>query len=97
MDTIKIEGFICKTSWDSYTFFASRMDQHGYMTVCPHTLEFTIPEDFNPVAAELSMLEKRLDSLADEYAEKVKPVKDRIANLKCIEYTPATADEPMPF
>lgn len=91
METIKIEGFILKTPYGDkdFTFSVGEMSKYGYLTVCPHSFEFTVPAEFNPIAAEVSMLEKKLDEMNDEHAHQVKVVKDRIANLLCIEYTPS--------
>lgn len=89
MKTIKIEGFISKGTSGDYQFFMSDMSEYGYMLVCPHVLEFTLPETFNPVAAEVSMLNKKLDNLQAEHDRAASVIKDRISNLLCLEYTPA--------
>jgi hypothetical protein len=92
MDTIRIEGFIAQSPYGTgYSFVECDMTAHGYVTVCPHVLEFTIPQTFNPVAAKVSMLEKQLDKLSEEHHQKVKRIKDRIANLLCIEYSASAA------
>lgn len=102
METIKIEGFIAKSPYGSgFTHIPVDMSEHGYITVCPHTIEVPMPADFNPIAAEVAALNKKLDKENEEHADRVKLIKDRIANLLCIEYTPATAtetaDDGLPF
>lgn len=88
MNTIKIPGFIVKNEYGTYHHAICDMSEYGYITVCPHDIEIPMPAEFNPVAAEVSMLEKKLNVMANEHAQKVKQIKDRIANLLCIEYTP---------
>ena len=95
MKTIEISGHIYakRNTFDDsidYTFFSYEgMDEHGYLYVCPHKVVAEVPATFNPIAAEVSALEKQRDKLRDEFNARVKQINDRIANLQCIEYTPA--------
>ena len=93
MDAIKIEGFILKSPHgaDHYSFAQHTMEKYGYITVCPYTLEFTIPAEFNPIAAEVAVLNKKIDDMNAEHGQQIKAIKDRIANLLCLEYTPSVA------
>ena len=89
MNTITIEGFIFKSPYGTYTHASCDMAEHGYVLIGPHNIEFEIPADFNPVAAEVAALEKKLDTLNDEHQQKVAAIKSRIKDLQCIGYTPA--------
>ena len=88
MSTIKLPGFILKSEYGTYMHASFEGEKHGYITVCKHDIEVTLPADFNPIAAEVSMLNKKLDDMADKHAYEVKQVKDRIANLLCLENKP---------
>jgi len=69
-----------------YQIFTFDASAHGdYTLVCKQEIELEIPADFNPVAAEIAGIEKRLDAAQDEYLRKVQQLKDRIASLRCIE------------
>jgi hypothetical protein len=90
MEQITIDGYIHakKESWQSeytYHFFACDMSRHGYIKICEHPVKFSIPIGFNITAAEISVLEKELDSLSDKYMDSSIAIKSRIAELQCIE------------
>ena len=103
MTTITITGFIhvIQEQWDdnpTYTFMSAKdMSKYGYTMVCQHTIEVAIPADFNPVAAEVAMLEKTKEDLADDYHIAVRRIDDRIKSLLCIGHTVEVDDEPLPF
>lgn len=87
--TVEIAGFILESEYEYTTWAQHEMSDRGYTTIIPHTITFTVPADFNPVAAEIAAIEKKMDSMADEYHSKVAQLKERIANLLCIENSPA--------
>ena len=86
---IKIPGFILKTSNGTYIHSICEMPEYGYMTVCKHDIVATTPADFDPVAAEVSMLNQKIDELDAQHNYAVKQIRDRLANLLCLDYTPA--------
>lgn len=103
MTTITINGFIHaqKAQFSdavTYQFMTSKdMSEYGYMLICPHDMTFTIPAEFNPVAAEVSILEKKKDKLADEYHGAVRQINDRISSLLCIGHTVEVGDDSAPL
>jgi hypothetical protein len=54
------------------------------------TLEYEVPDDFNPIPAKVAALNKHIDTLADEYHGKVAKIKGQINDLLCLE-APAKA------
>ncbi|KAF3997505.1 hypothetical protein [Glaciimonas immobilis] len=94
---IKIQCFIhhkrCKyTDTVTHAVFGNDdMTNCGYVLIGPHEFEYEIPADFNPVASEIAALEKNLDTMADEYHIGVAKIKDRIAELQCIEMSEVPA------
>jgi hypothetical protein len=87
MAKIAIKGFILKSkdSWNSdfLTFHNTEMLE-SYLTVCPHTIEFEMPEDFNPVLAEIDGLIKQKNA----FMASIAAINDRISNLQCLEFNP---------
>jgi hypothetical protein len=85
---IKIKGFIQKSPHrEGFHFCASDMSQYGYITVgeVDTEIDYDIPADWNPVAAEVAALNKHLQEISDEHHAKVRQIKGRIAELLCIE------------
>lgn len=80
---VEVPGFILLSGYGTAMHCA--IELNGYTTLMPHVLKFTVPTDYNPVATELAALEKTLDSMADAYHSGVAKIKDRIAQLQCIE------------
>jgi hypothetical protein len=91
---VEIPGFVLSSEYGYVTWSQNEMLDHGYVTVAPHSLAFTVPDDFNSIASEVEMLNKKIDAMADEYHGKVAQIKERIANLLCIEHTPAEEVDP---
>jgi hypothetical protein len=89
MATITIQGFVHKQeNSDKMIFWPSDMSEYGYTMVGPHEFQYKIPSDFNPVAAEVAMLDKKLADIKNEYADRVRVIEDRKARLLCIENNP---------
>lgn len=90
MEQITIDGYIHakKEAWSGeyeYHFFVYDMSKHGYIKVCEHSIKSDIPEGFNMISAEVSVLESELDSLSEKYMKSVSAIKSRISELQCIE------------
>lgn len=88
MEVVQVTGAVFKTEYGEYEFSRYDMTKHGWIKICDHTLVFTIPANFNPVAAEVKMWENKLDAMIEDHIEKTSIIKDKIANLLSIEYTP---------
>jgi len=90
MCTITQKGFLhaTKNQWSSeltYQFFTSDMSAYGYMLVGPQEVTFTIPDDFNDIAAEVKLLEGRKSRLVDKFNADIAPINERLQDLKCLE------------
>lgn len=89
MAKIIIKGFVQLASHSKLPAFNNfDMSKYGDIMIAPHEFEYDMPDDFNPIAAEVDMLNKKKNELADEYHGKQKQLDERIANLLCIEHTP---------
>lgn len=69
-----------------YEFFQFDMTEYGYMKVCEHAFEVEIPDNFNPIAAQVESLNAQKTKLQNEFNARVREINDQIANLQCIEY-----------
>jgi len=58
----------------------------NYTPVCPYTLNFEIPDNWNPVTDEIAILEKARDQLQKEYKRKNTEITNKIAKYLSIEY-----------
>jgi len=94
MTKVTIKAFVHadKYSASGYTIYPVDMSRQ-FGTVCLGSVEveYTIPPDFNPVAAEVAMLEKKLHFLADEYHGKAAQINGRIRDLQCLPAPGVTA------
>jgi len=95
MAKIRIEGFIHaqKSEFSDetyYSFFTYKdMSEYGRMLVCPHVLEFELPAEFNPVAAQIASLTAQKEKLRQEFAASVRRIDEQISKLQAIEFTPS--------
>jgi hypothetical protein len=86
METVKIKGLIHKSACsDDFHFFSGDMTQYGYLIVAPYVIEYEVPVGFDPIAAEVSALNKTLDTISEKYTDQVRQLKSRIAELLCLE------------
>jgi hypothetical protein len=90
--THKITVFIHKPRVECLGFMLHTGDltERGYPLIGTQEILFTIPEGFNPVAAELAMLNKELETLNDQHMQRVAQIKGRINDLLALSYEPKT-------
>lgn len=88
-DVLTIEGFILLDQFCGVSFCGCELQQHGYTTIGAHAFTYAVPADYNPVAAEVAAIDKKLDQMADEYHGKVKQLNQRKQELLCIELSPS--------
>lgn len=101
MAKISISGFIHAipaTEWDTGTDVVDGhrmtfsvfddMSDHGWVEVCPYTLEFSLPEGWDPRAQQIEALKAQKEKLKREFAESVMRIDTQISRLQAIEYAP---------
>lgn len=93
MKTVKLTAYVHVDKYNDGKYFAHSADMTNWGDVClgKAEFEFTIPEDFNPVAAEVAMLEKKLGAMAAEYHTNAAKIKSRISDLQCLPAPEVTA------
>ena len=83
---VEVPGFIIKPQWGHPTHATHEMTEHGYITIMPYTLKFTVPDDFNPVAAQVAALEAAREKLRKEFNARINQIEDEISKLQAICY-----------
>lgn len=71
-----------------YTLCQADMSKYGlgYVVVGPVVVEYETPDDFNPVAAEIAVLQERANELRRGYESSVAQINRRVSELTAIEY-----------
>lgn len=76
---------------ERFELFACDMSQYGFIMIGPVEVEVDVPDDFNRTAAQITTLEKKLDTMSAEYQRNCAAIRGRISDLQCIEHSPAGA------
>jgi hypothetical protein len=93
METHRVTCFVHKSTYgESLQVFNVDMSEYGYLLIGEHAFDYTIPEDFNPVKAELATLNKKLQSLTEDFNDKVRLIEQRKNDLLSIEYQQVDED-----
>ena len=71
-----------------YFLHSSDMTEYGYVTVGTMDVEFEVPDDFNPVQAEIEMLKTVKAKIESDAMVKTHHIEEQIRNLQCLEYRP---------
>lgn len=72
-----------------YHLFSSDMSVYGYIPVADCSIAIDLPDDFDPVSAEINMLRNK----ADKARVKVNMIQERISKLLCLEHKPDLCDD----
>jgi len=87
---VTIKAFVHKAQYgDGYSVYSVDMSKYGDTPVGPCEFEYELAEGWNPIKAEVDMLEKKLDQINKEHVDQVLHIKDRVAKLLCLEFSPA--------
>ena len=88
--TVTLKGFVHVrddyTGTPTYTMFSTDMSSNKWAGLCcgPASFEYTIPDTFNPVAAETASLEKQKNELTADFANSVARINERLSKLQAI-------------
>lgn len=69
-----------------FHFQACEMEEYGYITIMPHTIEVDIAEDFDPRAKQVAMLQAKKQELMADVQIKLNKIEEQIARLTALEY-----------
>lgn len=84
-----IKGFIAHCEGE-YRFFAAEMQEYGYTTVMPYSIEVEIPDAFDPTAAQVAMLEAAKQKARADFQARVTELDRQIQSLLAIEHKEAS-------
>ena len=89
---IKITGFMhfAYNSTTELMFSCADMSNYGYVKIAPFetVVNFDMPEGFSPIKSAVDSLNKQIEVIDAERERKVRPLKEKIANLLCLEMSP---------
>jgi hypothetical protein len=89
---IEIPGFILISphsgSLESPTFAhsGSEMREYGYLTVCPYTLVFDLPDGFDPHLGMVDVLREKKSKVLAEAQQEANKIEESIQRLLAIEF-----------
>lgn len=64
---VEVQGWIVQPHYAEATFSTTKLAEHGYVCIAPHTLRFKVPDYFNATVAEVEAIEQALEAKAEEY------------------------------
>lgn len=70
---------------DCYYFHGFEMTDYGYTTVMPFSIEVDIPDDFDPIAAQVAALKAEKIKLMADFQNRVTEIERKISELTCLE------------
>jgi len=88
---VTIDGFIVwkKESWQregEFFFRMCEMEEYGYVTVKPHSMEVDVPDDFNPAPAQVAILEKEKAKIRAEFNQRIAQLNEQIGKLQALTF-----------
>ncbi len=84
-----IKGFITHCEGD-FQFFGAEMQEYGYATVMPYSIEVEIPDAFDPTAAQVALLEAAKQKARADFQARVTELDRQIQSLLAIEHQEAS-------
>ena len=91
MTTATITGFIhyqppfYEGDKPHFSFFSWDASDQGYLAVMPHTIEVELPDDFNPISAQVQALQAKKAAVLAEYQKRVADINEQLSKLQCLE------------
>jgi len=69
-----------------YVCFNFDASSNGYVLVNRQAVTLDIPDDFDPTATKIDMLQKEIKKAEQEFSERVMKLKEEISKLTAISY-----------
>lgn len=87
---VTIKGFIHQDLGHigdaQYDFFPFEMETQYRVIVMKHEFDVEIPDNFDPTARQIEILNKEKKKIQDDYWAKIKQIDNSIANLQSLTY-----------
>lgn len=87
---VTIKGFIHQDLGHigdaQYDFFPFEMETQYRVTVMKHEFDVEIPDNFDPTARQIEILNKEKKKIQEDYWAKIKQIDNSIANLQSLTY-----------
>jgi len=88
---IKLDGFIVWKKYDyekegTFYFRSGEMEDRGYVTVMPYSMEVEVPDNFNPVPKQVAILEKQKAKVRADFNQRIAELNDQIGKLQALTF-----------
>jgi len=87
---VTIKGFIHQDLGHigdpKYDFFPFEMETQYRVIVMKHEFDVEIPDNFDPTAKQIEILNKEKKKIQEDYWAKIKQIDNSIANLQSLTY-----------
>lgn len=70
---------------DDWSLFCIDMSAYGHVCAGKQTIEFEVPDNYNPVRQQIEMLQKEQERVTNEFNDRVQQIKEEISKLQCLE------------
>jgi hypothetical protein len=71
-----------------FELFSVKLDDVEYRTyVCSQEVEIDVPEDYDPRAQQIAVLEKEKQKAMADFQKSVDEINEKISKLQALEYT----------
>jgi hypothetical protein len=87
----KRDEFTGKATYALFNFDASSSCM-GYVKICESDVTFEIPDNFNPVAAQIEALSAEEAKVRKEFNDRISAIKEQISKLQCLEFSGDVVD-----
>ena len=88
--TITVHLHYQKCSWEpegEFQIFPCKLETEDRVYIGTREVEVDVPEDFDPRAQQIELLEKRKQKVMADFQNTITEINARISNLQALEYT----------
>lgn len=75
---------LSRFSHDQIDLYSCDMSQHGFACLGKVSVTFDVPQDVDPVEAQISSLEMQIEKAGEKYQQTIQPLKQQIKELQAI-------------
>ena len=82
------EVFVHLHKYDDGEFYLAEgdMSKFGYVLINKQLVEFSVPDNFDPVPVKMAMLREQEAKVREEFNKRIAQIKDEISKLQALTY-----------
>lgn len=85
--TVYVDAGSLTHSEQRFAFFGFDASNSGYVPIGAHVIEYTTPDDWNPVASGVAAINTQISKEGDEYQARVRQLREQLSKLLAIEHS----------